>query len=396
MSVRTRQEYFLVLRERYRRAESKSQRSLIVDEAVSNTGLHRKSVIRALGAKRSPEGGVPKLGRPRKYKACLEWLKRFYRASEYACSDRLKTMIPILLTQWKGPIADTQLVSELLKMSPATMDRYLRQYRGLERRRFNSRTRPGSRLFKKMIPLKSLGTTAPRPGYLQADTVCHGGESVAGDFIWSLTLTDERAGWTENRGFFGKSSKRVLPAIQSAHDALPFDLIAINVDNGSEFLNARVVEYFQYLARQKVIPFPMTRSRSYRKNDNCHVEQKNWTTVRQLFGYDRLEHEELLPLMNEIYRVQNLISNYFVPQYKLKSKVRIGAKIKKTYDDPKTPYQRLLEDPHVSDEQKKKLRETYATLNYFDLQAQREELLTRFESLKKELNSKKASNPSSS
>ena len=134
----------------------------------------------------------------------------------------------------------------------------------------------------------------------------------------------------------------------------------------------------------------MTRSRAYKKNDNSHVEQKNWTHVRQLFGYDRLDDKELLPLMNEIYRVQNLIQNYFIPQFKLKSKVREGAKIKKKYDTPKTPYQRLLEDPDVTDAQKKKLRETYATLNYFDLQAEKEELLARFEQLKRELNSKKS------
>ena len=125
------------------------------------------------------------------------------------------------------------------------------------------------------------------------------------------------------------------------------------------------------------------------KNDNCHVEQKNWASVRQLFGYDRLEHEELVPLMNEIYRVQNLISNYFVPQYKLKSKVRVGSKIKKTYDTPKTPYQRVLEEPSVPEANKQKLRETYARLDYFDLQAEREALLARFERLKKELKSKK-------
>ena len=134
----------------------------------------------------------------------------------------------------------------------------------------------------------------------------------------------------------------------------------------------------------------MTRSRAYRKNDNCHVEQKNWTSVRQLFGYDRLEDRELIPLMNEIYRVQNLISNFFIPQMKLKSKVRVGSKIKKTYDTPKTPYQRLLEEPSVTEEQKNKLRETYETLNYFDLQNEREELIARFEALKKELVLKKA------
>jgi len=390
MSTRTKQEYFRILRERYQDLSSKSDRSSLIDEAVENSGLHRKSVIRALRRPRNPEGGPPKLGRRKKYSSvCVELLKRLYRASDYVCSDKLRAMFPVLLAQQKG-VLDVVVIQELLQMSAASIDRYLRQYRGIERRRWNSRTRPGSLLFKKQIPLKSLGTTALRPGYLQADTVAHGGETMAGEFIFSLTMTDEKCGWTENRGAWGKHAKTVLPAIQSAHDALPFDLAAINVDNGSEFLNSRVIEYFQYLAERKVISFPMTRSRAYRKNDNCHVEQKNWTTVRQLFGYDRLDDRELLPLMNEIYRVQNLIQNYFIPQFKLKSKVRIGAKIKKTYDTPKTPYQRLLEDEHVTDEQKKKLRETYATLNYFALQAEKEELLARFEQLKRELKSKKS------
>lgn len=388
MSLPSRREYLRVLSERYRKAASKKERSRLIDEGVANTGLHRKSLIRVLGRASDRDKGLPPLGRPRRYSpACAELLKRLYRASEYVCSDKLKPMMPELLRQWRAPL-DVAVIEEVLRMSPSSIDRYLRQYRGIERRRRNSSTRPGSRLFKQLIPLKSLGTTALRPGYLQGDTVAHGGESMAGDFVFSLTMTDEKCGWTENRASWGKSAKKVLPAIQSAHDALPFDLAAINVDNGSEFLNARVYEYFKYLAEKKVIPFPMTRSRAYRKNDNSHVEQKNWTTVRQLFGYDRIEHEELVPLMNEIYRVQNLISNFFVPQFKLKSKVRVGAKIKKTYDQPKTPYQRLLEEPTVTDEQKRKLRETYATLNYFDLQAEREELLARFEQLKRELNSK--------
>jgi hypothetical protein len=320
-------------------------------------------------------------------------LKRLYRRSDYLCSDKLQAIIPTLLSQWRGPI-DVDVIRELNSISAASIDRYLRQYRGIERRRINTRTRPGSRLFKKRIPLKTLGNIAPRPGYLQADTVSHGGTVTIGEYLWSLTMTDEKVGWTENRGFKGKSSKRVLPAIESAHRRLPFELISINVDNGTEFLNDRVIEYFTILAQRKVIPFPMTRSRAYRKNDNCHVEQKNWTSVRQLFGYDRLEDEELLPLMNEIYRVQNLISNYFIPQFKLKSKVREGAKIKKVYDKPKTPYQRLLEEPTVTDEQKRKLRETYATLNFFDLMDEREELLARFEQLKRELDSKKRGKPS--
>jgi hypothetical protein len=394
MSTPARWEYFRVLRERYRLTTSKKQRTEIVVEAIQNTGLHRKSVIRALRQARNPEGGPPRWGRPKKFsQACFELLKKLYRASDYHCSDKLKEMIPTLLSQWKGPL-DVAVREEVTLISAASIDRYLRQYRGIERRRINTRTRPGSRLFRKRIPLKSLGNIAPRPGFLQADTVSHGGTCTLGEYVWSLTMTDEKVGWTENRGVKGKSSKRVLPAIQSAHLGLPFELVSINVDNGSEFLNDRVIEYFTHLAERKLIPFPMTRSREYRKNDNCHVEQKNWTSVRQLFGYDRLEDEELLPLMNEIYRVQNMMSNYFVPQYKLKSKVRVGAKIKKTYDKPKTPCQRLLEEPSVTEEQKQKLRETYAKLNFFDLRAEREELLARFEQLKNELNSNKRGNPS--
>jgi|GEM_PF-2715756 len=175
MSTPSRQEYFAILRERYRAVTSKSQSSAIIEEATANTGLHRKSVIRALTRRRNPESGPPELGRPRKFgPGSIELLKKLYRASGYACSDRLQAMIPIMLSQWRGPL-DADLITEVRAMSLASMDRYLRQYRGIERRRGNTRTRPGSRLFKQLIPLKSLGTTALRPGYLQADTVSHGG-----------------------------------------------------------------------------------------------------------------------------------------------------------------------------------------------------------------------------
>jgi len=391
MSIKTRQEYFLILRERYQKAASKKERSLLVSEACLSSGLHRKSVIRALNQVAKAKAAIEIMGRPRKYgDGCLELLKRLYRASDFQCSDKFKVMIPILLTQLRVPV-DVNHREEVLRISASSIDRYLKAYRGQERRRRNTGTRPGSKAFKKIIPLKSLGNIAPRPGHLQADTVSHGGDNVRGDFIWSLTLTDEKVGYTLNQAVFGKSSKNILPAIRHVHEAMPFELITINTDNGTEFLNQYVYEYFHFISEKNTIPFPMTRSRAYRKNDNCHVEQKNWTSVRQLFGYERLEHKELVPLMNEIYRVQNLISNFFIPQMKLKSKVRVGAKIKKTYDTPKTPYQRILEEPSVTDEQKQRLRETYAKLNYFDLQEEREALLARFEDLKKELDSKKAS-----
>ena len=219
---------------------------------------------------------------------------------------------------------------------------------------------------------------------------------MAGEFIWSLTVTDEFSGWTENRAVFGKNAKNVLPAIESIHRALPFETISFNVDNGSEFLNGRIYEYFKAIGELKTIPFPMTRSRSYHKNDNAHVEQKNWTHVRQLFGYDRFESKDLLPLMNEIYDRQGLLLNFFVPQFKLKSKVRIQAKIRKTYDAPRTPYERVLADPRVTDSVKRTLREKYQTLNYFDLRAQREELLACFIRLDRELRSLNQAGPQGS
>ena len=390
MSVRTKQEYFLILRERYQKAASKKDRSLIVNEACLMSGLHRKSVIRALNKQTVAGVASERLGRPKKYsEGTTELLKALYRASDAQCSDKLKVMIPVLLNQLPRPV-DVKHREEVKQISSASIDRYLKTYRAQDRRRRNSGTRPGSKVFKKIIPLKSLGNIAPRPGFLQGDTVSHGGDNVAGEFIWSLTITDEKVGFTMNQAVFGKTAKNILPAIRFIHESLPFELVAINVDNGTEFMNQYVYEYFHYVGEKNTIPFPMTRSRAYRKNDNCHVEQKNWTSVRQLFGYERLDDKELVPLMNEIYRVQNLISNFFIPQMKLKSKVRVGAKIKKTYDTPKTPYQRILEEPSVSEEQKKRLTDTYNTLNYFDLQNEREVLIARFESLKKELALKKA------
>lgn len=169
MSTPARWEYFRVLRIRYRLATSKKQRTEIIEDAQQNTGLHRKSLIRALRQPRHPEGGPPRWGRPRKYSAgCLELLKKLYRGSDYLCSDKLQAMIPTLLSQWKGPI-DVVVRTEVTSISAASIDRYLRQYRGIERRRINTRTRPGSRLFRKRIPLKILGNIAPRPGYLQVE-----------------------------------------------------------------------------------------------------------------------------------------------------------------------------------------------------------------------------------
>lgn len=400
MSTRSRQEYLAVLRERYQRSASKKERSQLIDEVIQNTGLHRKSAIRALNS--APAGAVldpdrppvcRPLGRRKKYSGeCQDALKKLYRASDYQCSDKLKYMIPTLLNQGKFGW-ENALELELLAISPASIDRYLKSFRSIERRRRNSGTRPGSKIFKRLIPIKALDVISSRCGYLEADTVAHCGGNMGGEFIWSLTITDTFSGWTKNRAVYGKHAKNVLPAIHSILGSLAFNVISMNVDNGSEFLNHRLYEYFVRLAEEKTIPFPMSRSRSYHKNDNAHVEQKNWTHVRQVFGYERLESKHFIALMNQIYLIQNLIQNFFIPQFKLKSKVRILAKIKKKHDAPKTPYERVLSDVKVSDQQKRALSEKYLSLNYFELQASKQAHIARFIQMQRELKSKNEAPP---
>ncbi|MCO5144024.1 MAG: hypothetical protein M9962_13120 [Oligoflexia bacterium] len=384
MSEYSRKEYFRVLAERYRSEGTKKGRSQIIDEACKNTGLHRKSVIRAFWRSIVGHDKIVRVGRPRKFsEGAIFALKRLYRESDYQCSGKLHSMIPILIEQLNLQLSKEVLI-ELKSISQASIDRYLKKYRKLQSVKKRTFTRKGSRVFRRMIPLKSLSNIAQSPGVMEADTVGHCGESAAGEFAFSLTMTDEFTGWTRNGAMVNKSAIRVQPVIERLVNELPFDLSLINFDNGSEFLNHVVHGYFVGYAKRKGFPFPMTRSRSYHKNDNPRAEQKNWTHVRQLFGYDRIDDIRLVDLMNEIYEVQNLIQNFFIPQYKLKSKVRVGAKIKKKYDKPKTPYQRLLEST-IPEENKQKLRDQYASLNYSDLKRKREELLNAFIKLQEKI-----------
>lgn len=378
MSTPTRREYLAILRERYQKTPSKKTRSLILKEGVTATGVHPKSLIRAMNRKVAPSTPIPKLGRPRGYSNdAIGWLKQFYRDSEYICSIKLKGLLPILIQQCGKEISES-LQKELLQISAASIDRYLGAYRKLERRRKNAGTRPGSRLFRRLIPLKNLSNIARGCGILEADTVAHCGGNMGGMFIWSLTTTDEYSGWTENQAVYGKSAMRVLPSMIETTNSFPFPLQSINVDNGSEFLNDLVYSYFLQLSNKSNSKFPMTRSRSYHKNDNARVEQKNWTTVRQLFGYERFEDESLVTLMNKIYKTQSLIQNFFIPQSKIKSKVRIEGKIKRKLYPVASPYERVLGDPSISEEIKTKLREQFKTLNFYQLKKKKEEELAHF------------------
>jgi len=194
--------------------------------------------------------------------------------------------------------------------------------------------------------------------------VAHCGTSLMGDFVWSLTLTDIYSGWTENCAVWNKGARGVVDQTHDIEENLPFSILGFDCDNGSEFLNHHLIRYFQ----KRPVPVQFTRSRPYHKDDNAHVEQKNWTHVRQLFGYYRIEDKTLLDDMNDLYANEcSDLRNFFYPAMKLIDKQRIQSKIKKVHDKAKTPYQRLMESPHITEQQKKTLTEKYQQLNPFTL-----------------------------
>jgi len=373
MSKRCRQskrEYLLAIWERYQRV-GRRFKSKILDEFCAVCGYTRKYAIGLLS--RKPRRRQCKPGPRRRYDGqVLEPLKVIWLAAEQMCSKRLKAALPLWLPfyeQEHGPLVEA-VRQKLLQISAASIDRLLKKERARYRGKGLCGTRPGG-LLKHQIPIRTDNDDVDRPGFLEADTVAHCGNSLAGDFIWSITFTDIFCQWTENRATWNKGAEGVLGQVKDVEANLPFELLGFDVDNGSEFLCFHLWRYL--LDRPR--PVPLTRSRPYRKNDQAHVEQKNWTHVRQLLGYQRLEQPELVPLINELYRTWGLLHNFFCPNLKLLSKTRKGAKTIRKYSPPQTPYQRLLESKHLSQEQKQKLQSRFQQLNPLQLKREIEQKL---------------------
>jgi 5S rRNA maturation endonuclease (ribonuclease M5) len=340
-------------------------KSLILDEFCSTSGLSRKhaiSIFNGLPLSRKDKP-IPR----RKYydpQQLIAPLKAIWLATDQMCGKRLKVALPLWLPHYEKTYGlEEEVKQKLLKISDRTIDRVLQPIRSKYQKRFCG-TKPGS-LLKNQIAIKTNQWNETMPGFVEADTVAHCGSSLLGDFVWSITLTDIFSGWTENAAVWNKGSHGVLKQLEKIEEVLPFELLGFDSDNGGEFLNHHLIKYFQ--ERKKPVQF--TRSRPYHKGDNAHVEQKNWTHVRQLFGYYRFQNPQLVILMNDLYRKElSLLHNYFYPVMKLQDKVRIQSKIKKHYDKPKTPYQRLMASEHVNSFQKEKMRQVFETLNPFELQ----------------------------
>jgi hypothetical protein len=351
VSAETRQELLQAIRERYR-GGLKEEKLRILDEFVAVTGYHRKHVIRLFNARPVASGESRRARLPLYDEAVREALVVLWEASDRVCGKRLKPLLPILVSALErhGHLTlESTVRARVLSASAATLDRLLSPTRtAVSGQRAQRRAIPAVR---RHVPVRTFADwEEPLPGDMEADLVSHGGESAAGSFVHTLTLTDVASGWTECVALVVRDGALVAAALEQLRRSMPFPLRGFDTDNGSEFMNETVAAYCQAQG------IPCTRSRPYHKNDQAWVEQKNGSVVRRLVGYRRLEGLAAAEALSRLYAASRLFVNFFQPSFKLASKTRLGAKVRKTYHAPETPYAKLLASAAVTDEMKERLR----------------------------------------
>lgn len=355
MSQKTRQEVLARLRHFYKSA-GRPHKSKLLQEAIDVLGYHPKAAIRALNTKAatySRERAPAIIGRPREFSPdkLLPILKPIWFAALQPCGRRLHALLPEWLPAFEidHRTIDADLRQSLLLASPRTLDRLISPLRAQVRRRGG--TRPGS-LLRQSIPIRG-PWTEEGPGWLEVDTVALCGGSLDDRHLWMLDGVDIRTDWTEQRAVENRGQHAVLAQMRDIEASLPFALLGVDSDNGGEFLNHHLVHYLQ--AREHPVYF--TRARPYRSNDNAHVEQRNWTHVRQHFGYERYDNPQVAPPMNALCKgALGLLLNHFLPTQKLTGKKRVEGRIVRQYGPAQTPYARVSNAPEVSAEKKAQLK----------------------------------------
>jgi len=365
MSLKSKRELLEVVRPRYLKA-NRGEKQKILDEFTSATGYHRKHAIRVLRNQRQVQNHLK--GKNKTYKRLyggevVQALEQIWEIYGQICSKRLQPILPeaIKVLERCQEIELSKETKELLlKISSASIDRCLHPIRCKSRHGLST-TKPGS-LLKSLIPVHTFTEwDEEQPGFMEIDLVAHCGNTTEGQYLNTLTCTDIATGWTEVMALAHRSQQAVSTAIHHLRQRLPFCLLGIDSDNGSEFINDTL---YRYCLEEKIT---FTRSRPYRKNDQAHVEQKNWSVVRHTVGYDRWETEQELAVLESIYDDLRLYINFFQPSFKLVAKERIGNRTCKRYDTAKTPYQRVLERKDVSLEAKARLMNFYLQLNPAEL-----------------------------
>ena len=344
MTTTTKDEYVRITQKRYSKS-SKKQKTLILNEFTQTLKIHRKSAIRLLSV--PPDRKKP-TRRQREFlygKKIMYIIGQWWRASGFMCGQRLKASLEIWLPFLKKHFSlelDKEIEKDLRKISPSTIDRRLAAQRKRFKKKIYGSTKPGL-LLRHQIPIRTEFWNVQQPGFVEIDLVCHCGSSASGEFAYTLTVTDIFSQWVERRAVLGKGERGVAAALDEIRRAMPFVLLAIDSDNGSEFINEHLVRY----CTKHSLGF--TRSRPYKKDDNAHVEQKNFTHVRKIFGWVRFDHPKIIPFINDLYAGElRTFQNFFQPNYKLKEKIHVGSRHFRRFEIPKTPFQRLKLSPAIS------------------------------------------------
>lgn len=372
LTVKEKQKAARITAARYQKA-SKKKKGAILDEFIALTGYDRcyaSYLLKNHGRKVWINNKVIVVGdirkrhkrqRQRTYgEDVLKPLKQIWVIMDCICGKRLRPMLKeilAILQRHKEIKVRGEIKKKLLRISASTIDRILRPERKKYEIKGRFLTKPGT-LLKHQIPIRTFSDwDEQKPGFVEIDLVGHEGGKPRGDFIQTLNVTDVCTGWTDMQAVKNKAQIWVFEALKDIRGRLPFDLLGIDSDNGGEFINDHLVRF----CREEQITF--TRSRSYRKNDNCFIEQKNYTIVRRYVGYARYETDIAQKLLNELYGHLRLYVNFFQPVMKLIQKTRIGSRVRKKYDEPQTPYQRVLASPFVPEKKKETLRQQYVQLN---------------------------------
>lgn len=354
---------------------SKRGKSQILDELCANTGWHRNHARKALKSALAPRIVTPRSPRPVKYgPEVISALTVCWTVLGMPAGKRLAPMLAELvavLRHFRELVISDETAALLVSMSAATIDRRLADERAKYKARGRVGTKPGS-LLKSQIMVRTWAEWDDAvPGFVEIDTVFHDGGIRGGGHAFTLTVTDIATGWTENRSVPDRSAKCVLAALNEIAGAMPFPILGVDSDNGSEFINDDLFAWCQ----DRSITF--TRSRPGNKNDGCHVEQKNWSVVRTLVGYYRYDTASELLLLNEIWQLQSKLTNYFHPQQKLISKVRTGAKVSRKHDKATTPLHRAVDHPSMTVDRIVALKRTYSLINPAATQRQIQALTNR-------------------
>jgi hypothetical protein len=370
MTHQSRSELIKHYRKQYQHA-SKKHKSEILGFIVEATDYSRKHAIALLNHQPAPRQPVT---RPRtsRYAHLYETLRFVWATSNFLCGKRLEPFLPELVKSLKHH-KEIRLSKEdeylLLTVSASTIDRLLAPARREIRLKGRSTTKPGT-LLRHQIPIRTFADwDDARPGFLEVDLVAHCGDTTAGEYINTLNMTDISTGWTVATAFMGRSDRFCAAAIDEVKGSLPFQILGIDSDNGGEFIN----NHFKRYCERNEITF--TRSRPWKKNDSCHIEQKNWDIIRKMIGYGRFDTYEQLDVLKRIYNLLAFHQNYFQPSRKLIEKTRIGARVTKKYDVAQTPAQRLLARSDTPKDIKRRLRDTFRGLNPARLQRTINQLL---------------------